>query len=874
MAITPKYDNDFITLGYLNKKLNTEAETTDKKIGEIPKSYNAPPTPPYYANSMLLLNGQIYKCIKSRLVGSFNMSDWKLVVSTNEIDEALKTIFDVNKLEYVEQKDGVIETFYQNDDPSLQWETDIEKSNHVSDLWTTDTLTCYQYVQEATNPITYGWKKRTVPSTLFDVFDGYKKIYLQAPTNYSKDDLWFGETTKVALESSEEFNIEHWEERDDFVESSIIQQEEYHVVYLLPKITEINRQSIAEIKKAIDAITLTVSQTYITQTEVEKYVDGVKTDIAEEYITKEESTAQLEITAKSITGVVEENVERIDGDISEQNKKISRTLQTVDEINAKLNNVADITTSGETDYATLDLNNINESEPIYLKIRPVGTNISYLYPRDNLYPSDTLFMTSRTLRFYNKTTQEIIDYELPTDLLYYDENNYDDLIFDYETRTVIVNKKVGYNADGSTYLLETNTAVSYPFPTLKLKDGDYTISLPGYSTGYIFARLMTQNIYTTQFATRAEVNSEITAKADEINIGVDKKLTKYSTTEQMNAAINVKSEAINIEVGKKVNKTDYTGANIMLLVNNDTSGALINASKIKIVANDILTILAGNTIDLTSKNIRISSNNFSVDTSGLLKATNAEISGKITATSGSIGGCNIENGILQIANANIDSLSVSKISSGTNANDLTFNGEIKCSNIVATGGNIGGCSIVDGVLKIESANITGTLTGKTIKGGDISGVSISGSSLTCGSVYNMTSAGHFKYYNGVGFISCGRASSTSHPWLSAVNVNQSNGISFRTGTTWSAAGSEVARLHASSGYLETTTGFRVNGNINVTGNITGSSGTSGVYLTLTDSNLKINGYSGITGIFRYQTTLTDARAFEFKHGILISEYDT
>ena len=681
MATTPKYDNDYVTLGYLNDTLDTETKETEKKIGEIPKNYNSPPVPPYYVNSLLLLNGQIYKCIKSRLVGSFNMSDWLLVVSTNEIDEALKTIFDVNKLEYVEQKDGIIETFYQNSDPSLEWETDIEKNNHVSDLWTIDTLTCYQYVKNATNPVTYGWKRRTVPSTLFDVFDGYKKIYLQEPTDYSKDDLWFGETTKVALESSEEFNPEHWEERDDFVESSIIQQEEYHVVYLLPKITEINRQSIAEIKKAIDAITLTVSQTYTTKTEVEKYVDGVKTDIAEEYITKEESTAQLEITAKSIKGVVEENVEKIGENISEQNKKISQTLQTVDEINAKLNNVADITTSGETEYATLDLNNINESEPIYMKIRPVNKNISYLYPRDNLYPSDTLFMTSRTLRFYNKTTQKPVDYELPTDLLYYDEENYDELIFDYETRTVIVNKKVGYNSDGSTRLLDKPEAISYrPFPTLKLEDGDYTISLLGYSTGYLLVRLMTQNIYTTQFATRAEMNSEISQTANTITSDIDAKLKNYSTTKEMNNTItqsvtnaenSIKSEisntyttkeettkltntieqkitnevnSINLEVNKKANTSDVNSALSQKANTTDVNASL----ELKIDKNDNNQVVSminasADVINLKGNRFVVEADNFQMDKNGNMVCTNAKVTGEINSTTGNIGGWTINS---------------------------------------------------------------------------------------------------------------------------------------------------------------------------------------------------------------------------------------
>ena len=97
MGTTPKYDNDFVTLGYLNKTLSTESKSNMEKINKMPKNYTSPPVPPYYENSILLLNEKIYKCIKSRLVGSFNISDWTIVVSTDDINESLKSIYDVNK---------------------------------------------------------------------------------------------------------------------------------------------------------------------------------------------------------------------------------------------------------------------------------------------------------------------------------------------------------------------------------------------------------------------------------------------------------------------------------------------------------------------------------------------------------------------------------------------------------------------------------------------------------------------------------------------------------------------------------------------------------------------------------------------------------
>lgn len=177
---------------------------------------------------------------------------------------------------------------------------------------------------------------------------------------------------------------------------------------------------------------------------------------------------------------------------------------------------------------------------------------------------------------------------------------------------------------------------------------------------------------------------------------------------------------------------------------------------------------------------------FGVTTSGDMYASNAIISGKVTATSGTIGGCAIKDKVLQVASANITSVNADTITTGTlnvdrlAANSLTVdkfttdnmvgtNGWINFhkgtfnygngnlvwdgaelsvnGTVTATAGDIGGCSIVDGILKIDSANIlsinadtiksgtldvdrldvdalfakditaTGTITGATIKGG-------------------------------------------------------------------------------------------------------------------------------------------------------------
>lgn len=380
-----------------------------------------------------------------------------------------------------------------------------------------------------------------------------------------------------------------------------------------------------------------------------------------------------------------QTISSVVSNVTEQNNKISQITQTVDELNSKISDIADITISGESTEATFNLANINESEPIMIKVNPINAlnNISYLYPKNNLYPSSSLYMPSRKIRFTNNTdyeqtqdttyksyrkyytydssTEEYtllvagtdynngdtitgtkyqnkeIDYELPDDLLYYDADHYDEFYLDYDSHTCQVTKRCQYSADGSVSALANERIDTYTYPTIALTDGDYTISLIGYNYGYLFARLMSKNIYTSQFYTKVETDSQIQQTANSITESVNARFTNYSDTTEMNTAITQKIQDNNnayvaVEVAKKVNNTDYKKATIIAKINDNTSQAQINADNIDINANDVLNILSGNTINLTSKNIAINSTNFQVTTDGILTANKGIFKGSIETT--------------------------------------------------------------------------------------------------------------------------------------------------------------------------------------------------------------------------------------------------
>lgn len=175
------------------------------------------------------------------------------------------------------------------------------------------------------------------------------------------------------------------------------------------------------------------------------------------------------------------------------------------------------------------------------------------------------------------------------------------------------------------YVLENEIIEPLTDVNITLFEGDNYIYLMDMIGNKFYAEYIVKNDFTNIYATRNEMNTTITETASTIELSVNQKLTGYATTQEMNATITAKANEINLEVDKKVNNEDLTGANIALRINNDTSEVKINADKIQLSANDVLNLLAGNTINLKSKNIAISSDNFNVDQNGNLTCSNAQI---------------------------------------------------------------------------------------------------------------------------------------------------------------------------------------------------------------------------------------------------------
>ena len=126
----------------------------------------------------------------------------------------------------------------------------------------------------------------------------------------------------------------------------------------------------------------------------------------------------------------------------------------------------------------------------------------------------------------------------------------------------------------------------------------------------------------------------------------------------------------------------------------------VKADNLNLSANDVFTIMSGGTLNLTSKNIAISSTDFSVTKAGAVTASS------LTLTGGSI---NMGSGVFKVSNA----------------------GAVECSNLKVTGGSI---NLGSGVFKVSNAGAL-TSTSGSIAGWSINNGSISKQSTSNGHTY-------------------------------------------------------------------------------------------------------------------------------------------
>ena len=430
-------------------------------------------------------------------------------------------------------------------------------------------------------------------------------------------------------------------------------------------------------------------------------------------------------------------------EVTNNSGQISTLTQSVGELNSKIQDIADITTAAESEYAQVDLLNVNESQPIMIKIHPTTTSISYLYPRaTGLYPSDTLYMPDRRIKFTNTSTNEVFYYELFDDLLYYDSTHYDEFYFDYDNDRVQITKRCEYAADGSVVLKASEVVETTTFPTeaeLYLSTGNYTITLPGYSNAYLMVRCMASNIYTAQFLTKSELSqtaSQIRTEVSATYATKNELATTNSTITQ--TADSIRSEVAQTYQTKSAAEDDYDSLSSSIT---QTATEINTEVAQKVGKTEVIS-----SINQSAEEIQISANK--VNISGVITAINNDTSTTINGnkiTTGSITASKVSSDIITTSNFGAQNINASKITTGTlNGNNVTIT-NLKAGNI--TGGTLNG-------IPLSNCRFTFTGSGQTLVITSGTGTLLAGFYGTANysnsrfAIYSYDSGGRFQTYDG------------------------------------------------------------------------------------------------------------------------------
>lgn len=289
----------------------------------------------------------------------------------------------------------------------------------------------------------------------------------------------------------------------------------------------------------------------------------------------------------NITQGLEENIHT---DLMEQSEtdytkadKTDRLINSVNlivdkqnaEIQAIAERVADVsnTISGN---GSITLENAHEGILHYLEIEG---DLHLLYPSDNLFPSDDLY-----IRDFNLIVDEDV-YHLDIDYLRYTSEAIKDTYIYEDGTQRIVRRVTGLGGNPLTLPAEEREDIE-----IRVKS-DSTIYLESFSNAKFKCIYLLENQYTDYFATQVDTKAEINVVSNKIE-----------------------------EVVSQVADDDgnVTSASIILAINKDESSAEINADKIS---------LEGKKINLTSDNIEINSDNFKVDENGNMECNSANITG-------------------------------------------------------------------------------------------------------------------------------------------------------------------------------------------------------------------------------------------------------
>lgn len=306
------------------------------------------------------------------------------------------------------------------------------------------------------------------------------------------------------------------------------------------------------------------------------------------------------------------------GEIGDRTNKQTTITQDIDGIASQVQDIPTITTENEG-TGILFLYNLANTKLINLKIHPTNEDIIGLFASPLLKVREGLKVLSRGITFDGNTD---VYYKLPDNLYYYDNEIYDEFVYDGLDEEIYVIHRVAVDEQGNKSILQEPIKENYEYENIIVEEGNYNVFMSTYPTAYIYVKAMIKNDYTDTFATSYEVDSKITQTANEINFEVNKKVGN----DEIISKINQSAEQISIMANKIALEgitTINNGFNIDLEGNMICNNAELTGGEIK--SSNYVANTSGTKINLTDGSI--DTKNFKVSSNGSINSVSGNIGG-------------------------------------------------------------------------------------------------------------------------------------------------------------------------------------------------------------------------------------------------------
>lgn len=250
-----------------------------------------------------------------------------------------------------------------------------------------------------------------------------------------------------------------------------------------------------------------------------------------------------------------QKITSLTNEVSEHEEKITIVEQTVDGISQEVDSMFDFVREMSS-RGSITLNDCAPGNLLYLSIKGA---IELLYPKTNLYPSTQLYPLETYLVITDEEGNKNRVY-LPINYLHVLDNVYDEFIIDGSTTDsqAYIIRRIGINENNELYVLTEETIEQLGKIEIPLTNGKNILSLASFPYVFCSAKYAVKNDYTDTFATKLELSTSIQQTNETISFKANRsELANYATKTEVNSAITQKADEINIEVNKKVNNSEF-----------------------------------------------------------------------------------------------------------------------------------------------------------------------------------------------------------------------------------------------------------------------------------------------------------------------------